>query len=77
VKVLASPRDVLARVVRIGDALDDGEHELARTLLRDLEHDLSGRPPRELRCPYCPRATFYFAGELASHLRNTHGEDVA
>lgn len=34
--------DVLARVVRAREALEDGDVELAGLLLADLEHDLAG-----------------------------------
>jgi hypothetical protein len=38
-------RDVLARVVRAGEAFEDGELELARQILADLEADLVGTKP--------------------------------
>jgi hypothetical protein len=35
-------RDATARIVRAEEALEDGEHDLAWRILRDLEQDVAG-----------------------------------
>ena len=47
-------RDVTARVVHLGEALDAGDFELARDIARDLEDELAkGTPRTSTRCPVC------------------------
>ena len=63
-------QDVRARIVRIVDALEDGEHGLALDIARDLEDDY---PPVDdrARCPECGLA-FDAPGQIPAHLSNVH-----
>jgi hypothetical protein len=38
--------DVLARVVRAREAIADGDRDLVRAILEELEHDLASGPER-------------------------------
>lgn len=75
--------NTLARVVRIREALEDGDTAFAYDLLTDLEHDLasalvrsapSDKPP--VLCPDCGLA-FGFPGQLADHRDNVHWQAAA
>jgi hypothetical protein len=56
--------NVLARVIAIREAFDDGDDLFARQLLRDLEHELAFRPHV---CATCGRR-FRWPGELQDHI---------
>lgn len=62
--------DVLARITRLSEALEDGDLELVRRGLEDLAADLRRRPPR---CPECGMR-FQWPGERDEHVRTLHPE---
>ena len=64
-------QDVRARIVRIVDALEDGEYRLALDIARDLENDY---PPVDdrARCPDCD-LPFDAPGLVIRHLSIVHG----
>jgi hypothetical protein len=71
---LSSVDDALARVIRVGEALDDGEVVLARGLLAGLERELSDplAPARKRhRCSTCG-LQFDWPGQLDHHVRWVH-----
>lgn len=61
-------REILTRVVRVREALEDGDLELARTSLADLEADLR---PRRAECPECGLDCGW-PGLRDDHLRTVH-----
>lgn len=61
-------REILARVVRGREALEDGDLELARKTLAALEADLR---PRRVVCPECG-LDCRWPGLLDEHLRAVH-----
>jgi hypothetical protein len=64
-------REVLARVVRLNDALTVGDVGLAAALGHDLAHDLATPVRRRSACEECDLA-FDFPGQLDEHVRVTH-----
>jgi hypothetical protein len=60
--------EVLARVVRVREALEDGDEQLARRTLAALEADLR---PSAARCPECG-IDCRWPGLLEEHLRLRH-----
>jgi hypothetical protein len=69
---------VLARVIAASEALEVGDVELARTILHDLETDLSACGGVVLRfaCRKCGRR-FQWPGEREDHERFSHWEQAA
>lgn len=61
-------REILARVVRAREALEDGDVSLARTSLAALEADLC---PSRAACPECG-LDCRWPGLLDEHLRTVH-----
>jgi hypothetical protein len=61
-------RDILARIVHAREALEDGDEQLARTLLEGLLNEPSV-PAR--RCGLCG-LRFRFPGDLDAHIRVSH-----
>lgn len=61
-------REILTRIVRAREALEDGDLGLARTSLAALEADL--RPSRAV-CPEC-RLDCRWPGLLDEHVRTVH-----
>jgi hypothetical protein len=68
--------DVTARVVRLNDALEDGDLDLARDIVRDLEEELVLRlPRRRARCPVCG-IDCSWPGLVVKHMAVIHPEEV-
>jgi hypothetical protein len=73
--------ELLSRVVRCREALEDGHVRFAAEILYDLEEDLAGGVARvyasnSLNCPLCP-ATFTWPGQLDHHQLFAHLAEVA
>jgi hypothetical protein len=69
-------RDTLVRVVRLQEAIADGECDLALAMAEGLGRDLAAQlepPRRRLRCDECGFAVEW-PGELDEHVRWTHGQ---
>ena len=63
---------VRVRVMRIAEALEDGDVEFARSAVRDLEADLIGSMrPSGATCPVCD-LQFDWRGLLERHVSNVH-----
>jgi hypothetical protein len=71
--------NVLALVVRVREALEDGDITFAYDILTALEHDLAADQPEQLRTLACLRcsARFRRPGELDHHQRVTHFAEAA
>ena len=65
----------LASVIRIREAIEDGDLEYAAGLARDLEHDLAPRRRRH-RCPVCA-LPFEWPGLVQRHVAIVHPEHVS
>jgi hypothetical protein len=68
-------RDARARIIRIREALVDGDNELVELMLCDLDDDLAralGHDP--FRCRDCP-ATFEWGEQLIEHRERMHPEE--
>jgi len=63
-------REILVRVVRVREALEDGDEQLARRALAALEAELGSS---RAVCPEC-RLDCEFPGLLDEHLRTVHPE---
>jgi len=63
-------REILARIIRVREALKDGDDVLARRALGALETDLR---PSAAGCPECG-LDCEFPGLLDEHLRTVHPE---
>jgi hypothetical protein len=62
-------RDVVSRVVRALEALEDGDLQFARALLESLLDERPRRP--RWYCRHCG-LRFVFPGELDEHVRVSH-----
>jgi hypothetical protein len=74
-------RDLLSRVVRIREALVDGDVAFAYDVLSDLEHDLAGEeefrtPVQNFACSDCG-LRFRWPGQLADHRDFVHWQVAA
>ena len=66
-------RDVTARVVHLGEALDAGDYGLARDIAHDLEAELGETTVLSARCPECRLRLW--PGQIPAHRLNVHGVD--
>jgi hypothetical protein len=67
-------RDLPGYVVRLNEALEDGDIDLAREIARGLEETLTEAnyiPPLRFACSNCD-LRFAWPGELDDHYRNVH-----
>jgi hypothetical protein len=66
--------EVLARVVWLSEAVEDGLSDVVRRGLDELESDLrKATKRRQPVCPHC-RTAFDWPGQLEEHLRVHHPE---
>ena len=76
IEIVRLVRDVKARVVYLGEALDAGDFMLARDIARDLEDELAKRSPRtSARCPVCG-LDCRWPGLVVKHVAIAHPEAV-
>jgi hypothetical protein len=72
--------NILGRIVRAREALEDGDIAFAAEILADLEIDLAGgfrsTVPCSNSCPDCGRA-FRWPGQLADHRDLAHWQEAA
>ena len=67
---------ILERVVRLREALADGEYQLAASVAESLELDLLGRARRaSARCPRCG-VDCEWPGLLKRHVSTVHWEQA-
>jgi hypothetical protein len=71
--------EVLSRVVRCREAIEDGDTGFAYDVLTDLEHDLAGDFANALAKFPCPDCGLHFRwpGQLADHRDNVHWQAAA
>jgi hypothetical protein len=63
--------DLLARLIRVDEALEDGDYPFARSIVHDLLGELEPRrQPGKVACPCC--ALRLWPGELDKHLSVSH-----